>query len=82
MPRPPSLTRIFPSGNRGLYLLKSNTFVSSSTISGAYQGIYIQSGALNVFGSRIEGNSYGIYVKKYVPVYQAISHSLLVADAM
>jgi len=68
-------------GNRGLYLLKSNTFVSSSTISGAYQGIYVQSGALNVFGSRIEGNAYGIYVKKYVPVYQAISHSLLVADA-
>ena len=68
-------------GNRGLYLLKSNTFVSSSTISGAYQGIYIQSGSLAVSGSRIEGNTYGIYVKKYVPVFQAMNHPLLVADA-
>ena len=68
-------------GNRGLYLLGSNTSVSSSTISGAYQGIYIQSGSLAVSGSRIEGNTYGVYVKKYIPVFQAMNHPLLVADA-
>jgi pimeloyl-ACP methyl ester carboxylesterase len=68
-------------GNRGLYLLNSNTLVSSSTISGAYQGIYVQSGTLAVSDSRIEGNTYGVYVKKYIPVFQAMNHPLLVADA-
>ncbi len=56
---------------QGLYLNNAYTTVSSSTFSGAYQAIYVRSGSLDVEGSRIEGNTYGIYVKKYIPVFQA-----------
>ena len=79
-------TDISPAtGGTGLSVARSHTTISSSTISGAYKGIYVQSGSLDISGSRIEGNTYGIWVQKYTPIFQVMNwpadKPLQVADA-
>ncbi len=64
-----TLTRLNVVASKGVIIDHSTSTISSSTISGSINGLYVKASSVNVAGSRITGNNYGIYVDPVVPVY-------------
>lgn len=64
-----TITRANINAVKGVMIDHATTTISSSTISGAVNGLYVKAGNVSVVGSRITGNDYGVYVDPVVPVY-------------
>lgn len=57
----------------GISALYSSLDISTSTVGGSANGLYIQGSRVNVTGSKIQNNEYGIYVQKMEPVFMVDS---------
>ena len=64
-----TITRANISVVKGVLVDHSSVVISSSTISGAVNGVYVKAGKVDMVGSRITGNDYGVYIDPVVPIY-------------
>ena len=64
-----TITRANISVVKGVLVDHSSVTISSSTVSGAVNGVYVKAGKVDMVGSRITGNDYGVYIDPVVPIY-------------